>query len=149
MDCPHCSSNNTRHLDKKTNLGYQKYYCRDCCKQYNERTGTKLNFIEFMTEVVMLVVYHYYRFKLSLDDVVELMALRGFSLSHQTVHNWVQTFGVKLGRKCREKRKRKVGKKWHVDSTYWPYVTEAATSRHKTTFNTVLPLVTKILNYFY
>ena len=40
-----------------------------------------------MTEIVMLVVYHYYRFKVSLDDVIELIALRGFSLSHQTVHN--------------------------------------------------------------
>ena len=118
MDCPHCLSKNTRQLEKKTSLGYQKYFCRCCCKQYNERTGTKLNFIEYMTEVVMLVVYHYYRFKLSLDDVVELMALRGFSLSHQTVHNWAQTFGVTLGRKCRSKRKGKAGKKWNVDATY-------------------------------
>ena len=118
MDCPHCTSKNTRQLEKKTNLGYQKYYCRSCCKQFNERSGTKLNFIEYMTEVVMLVVYHYYRFKLSLDDVVELMALRGFSLGHQTVHNWVQTFGVTLGRKCRAKRKGKVGKKWNIDATY-------------------------------
>ena len=118
MDCPHCLSNKTRQLDKKTNLGYQKFYCRTCFKQYNERTGTKLNFIEFTTEVVMLVAYHYFRFKVSLDDVVELMALRGFSLSHQTVHNWVQTFGVTLGRKCRARRKGKAGKKWHVDATY-------------------------------
>ena len=46
------------------------------------------------------------------------MALRGFSLSHQAVHSWAQTFGVTLGRKCRAKRKGKVGKKWHVDATY-------------------------------
>ena len=45
----------------------------------------------------MLVVYHYARFKLSMDDDVELMATRGFTLSHQTVHNWVQTFGTTLG----------------------------------------------------
>jgi putative transposase len=71
-----------------------------------------------LTEVVMLVIYHYCRFKVSLDDVVELMALRGFSLSHQTVHNWVQTCGVTLGRKCRSKRKGQAGKKWYVDATY-------------------------------
>ncbi len=34
----------------------------------------------------MLVVYHYYRFKLSQDDVVELMAIGGIHLSHKTVH---------------------------------------------------------------
>jgi putative transposase len=78
MDCPHCSSQNIRQLDKKTHLGYQKFYCRSGCKQLNERTGTKLNFLEYMTEIVMLVVYYYYRFKVSLDDVVELMSLRGF-----------------------------------------------------------------------
>ena len=118
MDCPHCLSQNTRELDKKFNLGYQQYHCRSCCKQYNAQAGEKLNFIEYMTEVVMLVVYHYYRFKVSLDDVVKLMALRGFSLSHQAVHNLVQTFGVTLGRKRRSKRKGKTGKKWHVDATY-------------------------------
>jgi len=66
----------------------------------------------------MLVVYHYYRFKLSLDDVVELMATRGINLSHQTVHNWTQTFGTELGIKLRQSRKGAVGKKWHTDATY-------------------------------
>lgn len=118
MNCPHCQSNNSRALSIKTNLGYHQFCCHVCSKQYNERTGTQLNFIEYPTEVVMLVVYHYYRFKVSLDDVVELMALRGFTFCHQTVHNWVQTFGVLLGRKCREKRKGKAAKKWNVDATY-------------------------------
>jgi putative transposase len=46
------------------------------------------------------------------------MALREFYFSHQAVHNWVQTFGVTHGRKCRSKHKGKTGKKWHVDATY-------------------------------
>ena len=66
----------------------------------------------------MLAIHHYYRYKLSLEDVVELLALRGFFLSHQTVHNWTQTFGMEIGIKCRSCRKGKAGKKWHVDSTY-------------------------------
>ena len=66
----------------------------------------------------MLAVHYYYRFKVSLDDVVELMAMRGFYMSHQTVSNWVQTFGVELGLKLRSARKGKAGKKWHVDATY-------------------------------
>ena len=66
----------------------------------------------------MLAVHYYYRFKVSLNDVVELMAIRGFSLSHQTIHNWVQTFGVELGLKLRCRRKGMSGKKWHVDATY-------------------------------
>lgn len=118
MNCPHCQSHNTRELSHKTDLGYSQYYCRSCSKQYNERTGTKLNYIEYRSEVVMLATHHYYRYKLSLDDVAELMALRGFSLSHQTVHNWAQEFGVELGIKCRSQRKGKAGKKWNVDATY-------------------------------
>ena len=50
--------------------------------------------------------------------MVEMMAMRGFSLCHQTVHNWAQEFGVTLGIKCRTQRVGKCGKKWHADATY-------------------------------
>ena len=118
MDCSHCESKKTTKIKKKSVLGYLQYHCCCCGKQFNERTGTKLNFIEYSTEVVMIAVHYYYRFKVSLDDVVELMAMRNIHLSHQTVHNWVQTFGVELGIKLRGRRKGKSGKKWHVDATY-------------------------------
>ncbi len=49
--------------------------------------------------------------------MVEIMALRNIDLCHQTVHNWVQSFGVDLGIKLRESRRGKMGQKWHVDST--------------------------------
>ncbi len=110
MGCPHCRSKNTQQLGRKTLLSYKQYYCRGCGKQYNERTDSKLNFIEYPTEVVMIAVHYYYRFKVSLEDGVELMAMRGFYLSHQTVHNWCQTFGVELGLKLRSGRKGKCGK---------------------------------------
>ena len=64
----------------------------------------------------MLALHYYYRFRNRLDDVVELMNMRGFHLCHQTVHNWTQTFGVELGLKLRERRQGRAGKKWHVDS---------------------------------
>jgi len=118
MNCPHCKSNNTRQCKEKTDLGYNQYRCRSCMKQYNDRTGTPFNFIQFCNEIVMLAVHYYYRFRNSLDDVVELMKMRGINISHQTVHNWVQTFGVEIGLKLREKRYGQSGKKWHVDSTY-------------------------------
>lgn len=118
MDCPHCESKNTRILPKKTQLGYDQFKCRDCTKQFNERTGTPFNYLEYRSEIVMLAIHYYYRFKTSLNDVVELMAMRNIFLSHQTVHNWVQTFGVELGLKLREIRKGKVGDKWNIDATY-------------------------------
>jgi len=118
MNCPHCQSKFTQKLNQKTTLGYNQHRCLSCNKQFNERTGTQLNFIEYPAEVVMMAVHYYYRFKVSLDDVVELMVMRGFHLSHQTVHNWVQIFGVELGMKLRNSRKGKAGKKWNADATY-------------------------------
>ena len=79
----------------------------------------------------MLAVHYCFRFKASFDDVVELMVMRGFSLSHQTVHNWVISFGVELGLKLRARRAGVAGKKWHVDATYikvdgqWHYLYRA------------------------
>ena len=110
MNCPHCYSTDTRLCSTKTVLGYKQYRCRCCSRQYNERTGTLFNLIQYPTEVVMITVNYYHRFRLSLDDVVELMAMRGFYLSHQTVHNWVQTFGIDLGLKLRKRRHGKSGK---------------------------------------
>jgi len=118
MDCPHCASKHTQRMNQKTVLGYLQYRCGDCQRQYNERTGTALNYIEYPTEIVMIVVHYYYRFKVSLDDVVELMAMRGICLSHQTIHNWIQTFGVELGLRCRSRHQGKAGNKWHADATY-------------------------------
>lgn len=118
MNCPHCNASAIRTLKQTTILGYEQYYCRSCCSQFNERTGTAFNFIEYRTEVVMLAVYYYFRFKVSLDDVVELMSLRGFHLSHQTIHNWVQWFGPSLGIQLRKRRYKKNTDKWHVDATY-------------------------------
>ena len=64
----------------------------------------------------MIVAFYYYRFKLSLDDVVVLMAMRNISLSHQTVANWVYRFGVDIGIKMRSRRYKQCGDRWHVDA---------------------------------
>lgn len=66
----------------------------------------------------MLALHYYFRFKVSLDDVVQLMAMRGFPLSHQTVHNWVHQFGPELGLKLRARRYKNMGDQWRVDATY-------------------------------
>ena len=66
----------------------------------------------------MMALHYYYRLKTSLDDVVELMIMRGISLSHQTISNWVITFGIELGLQLRNKRHGQCGLKWHVDATY-------------------------------
>jgi len=118
MNCPDCNSSNTRKNKQLTILGYKRYHCRACNRSYNERTGTEYNNIEYRTEVVVIAIFYYYRFKLSLDDVVILMAMRNMYLSHQTVANWVQRFGVDMGIKMRARRYKTCGDRWHADATY-------------------------------
>lgn len=86
-NCPHCDSSITRGLKNLTSLGYRQFFCVDCGKQFNERSATALNFIMYPIDVVMMVVQYYYQFKVSLYDVVVLMVMRGFHVTHQTVHN--------------------------------------------------------------
>ena len=118
MNCPDCCSKNTREMKQMTALGYKRYQCRSCNRTYNERTGTAYNNIEYRTEVVMIAVFNYCRFKLSLYDVVILMAMRNIYLSHQTVANWVLRFSVDMGIKMRKRRYKKCGDRWHADATY-------------------------------
>lgn len=117
INCINCNSSQVIDLKNRTALGYSQWRCCDCGKQFNERSGTPFNRISYRTEIVVLVVYHRLRFKLSLDDVVEVMATRNVFISHQTVQNWVQWFGPELGIQLRDFRRNTNGKKWHIDHT--------------------------------
>jgi transposase-like protein len=70
----------------------------------------------FGREVIILCVRWYLRFKLSLRDLVEMMAERGLSLAHTTIMRRVQHFAPEF-----EKRWRRyalaVGRSWRVDET--------------------------------
>ncbi len=118
MNCVICQSSNILERKAKTSLGYQQYHCRSCGKYFNERTGTVYNFIQYPTDVMMLAIFFYSRYKLSLVNVSEMMMLRGLSICHETIRTWVQTCGVDVGLKIRKKRWKNVGKKWHMDITY-------------------------------
>jgi len=71
----------------------------------------------FDREVIILCVRWYLRFKLSLRDLVEMMAERGLSLAHTTIMRWVRHYTPEF-----EKRWRRyalaVGQSWRVDETY-------------------------------
>ncbi len=46
----------------------------------------------FDREIIILCVRWYLRYKLSLRDLVEMMAERGLSLAHTTIMRWVKRF---------------------------------------------------------
>jgi transposase-like protein len=71
----------------------------------------------FDREVMILCVRWCLRFKLSLRDLVGMMAERGLLLAHTTIMRWVQRYAPEF-----EKRwqlfARAVGRWWRVDETY-------------------------------
>src|SRR5260370_37486534 len=58
----------------------------------------------FDRRVIILCVRWYRRFKLSLRDLVEMMAERGLSMAHTTIRRWVQRYAPEF-----EKRWRRFG----------------------------------------
>ena len=68
MNCPHCTSTVTKERTKKTSLGYRTFCCSDCKRTFNERTGPPFNFLEYPTDIVLLVVLWRLRYKLSLRE---------------------------------------------------------------------------------
>ena len=71
----------------------------------------------FESSVILLCVRWYLAYGLSLRDLEEMMAERGISVDHSTVHRWVMRFSPQLLERF-NRRKRAVTRKWHVDETY-------------------------------
>jgi putative transposase len=64
MICPHCATSAVDEQARRTALGYRTFRCATCRRSFNERTGTPFNFLEFPTDVVLLVVRWRLRYKL-------------------------------------------------------------------------------------
>ena len=71
----------------------------------------------FDREVIILCVRWYLRFKLSLRDLVEMMAERGLSLAHTTIMRWVQHYTPEFVKRWR-RYTLAIGRSWRVDETY-------------------------------
>ena len=78
MNCPYCLSTATNPQRKKTALGYRTFRCSACRRTFNERAGTPFNFLEYPTDIVLLMVFWQLRCKLSLRDLAEMFLERGF-----------------------------------------------------------------------
>ena len=118
MNCPHCASASTKEQTQKTTLGYQMFRCPACKRLFNERTGTPFNFLEYPTDVVLLVVLWRLRYKLSLRDLAEMFLERGWEFTHEAVREWETRFAPLIAEQLRTKRRGQAGQSWYVDETY-------------------------------
>ncbi len=114
MNCPHCASTAT----KKTSLSYRTFCCSACKRTFNERTGTPFNYLEYPTDLVLLVVLWRLRYKLSLRDLAEMFLERGFEFTHEAVRDWEARFAPLMADQLRAKRRGQAGRSWYVDETY-------------------------------
>ena len=92
MPCPHCSSSDTKRLSRTTVLGYPISRCHNCQRKFNERTGTPFNFLEYPTDIVLLVVRWRLRYRLTLRDLAEIFLERGLQFTHEAVREWEERF---------------------------------------------------------
>ena len=70
----------------------------------------------FEREIIILCVRWYLRFKLSLRDLVEMMAERGLSMAHTTIMRWVQRYAPEFEKRWR-RYAQAVGQSCRVDET--------------------------------
>src|SRR5215471_7515064 len=92
MSCPHCGAATTIEQTQRIALGYRKFRCQTCKRLCNERTGTPFNFLEYPTDLVLLVVLWRLWYELSLRDVAEMFLTHGFVFTHEAVRKWEARF---------------------------------------------------------
>lgn len=117
MNCPQCASTAIKEQTQKTTPGSRTFRCSVCRHRFNERTGTPFNFLEYPTDVVLLVVLWRLRYKLSLRDLAEMFLERGIVFPHETVRDWEARFAPSVTDQLRIKRRGQAGRSWYVDET--------------------------------
>jgi putative transposase len=91
----------------------------------------------FDRSVILLCIRWYLAYNLSLRNLEEMMAERGISVDHATIHRWVIRYSPELLKRFNA-RKRVVTRKWHIDETYikvrgrWTYLYRAIDSHGDT-----------------
>ena len=104
MPFPHCASPSTARQPKTMALDYPIFRCAACRRGFKECTRTPFNFLEYPTDIVLLVVLWRLRYKLSLRDLAEMLLDRGFVFTHEAPREWEEHF-AQLGRPERRRAK--------------------------------------------
>jgi len=134
MNCVCCGFAAVTVRPEVTARGYRRFRCRDCGRQFNERSSGVLNRTCLPRDIIAFVVFCRLRYRLTLRDLSEILALRGVEVSHEAVRDWETKLLPVMGealRKRRHGRRHGPGVSWYVDETYlkvrgrWTYLYRA------------------------
>ena len=109
MQCVGCGSEAVAERPERTVQGYRRFRCRDCGKQFNERSGGLLNRTQHTSDVIALVVLWRLRYRLTLRDLCEMFLQRGLVLIHEAVRDWEAKLAPALAGELRRRRRGKGG----------------------------------------
>ena len=99
-------------------------------QRLNPEVAKVLKRLHHPLDVILLCVRWYSAYPLSLRHLEEMMAERGISVDHSTVHRWAIKLLPVLEKAFRRSR-RKTGRSWRMDETYikvrgqWKYLYRA------------------------
>jgi putative transposase len=105
MTCVGCGSASVTERREVTAQGYRRFRCRDCGRQFNERSHGVLNRTSLPSDIIAFVVFCRLRYRLTLRDLGEIMALRGIEISHETVRDWEAKLLPIIGDELRKRRR--------------------------------------------
>ena len=134
MNCVYCGSAAVTKRPEVTARGYVRFRCRDCGRQFNERSGGVLNRTCLPSDIIAFVVFCRLRYRLTLRDLSEILLLRGIEVSHEAIRDWETKLLPVMGDELRKRRhgaRRRSGISWYVDETYlkvrgrWTYLYRA------------------------
>ena len=104
MNCRCCGSAAVTVQCEVTARGYRRFRCRTCGRQFNERSGGVLNRTCLPSDVIAFVVFCRLRYRLTLRDLSEIMALRGIEVSHEAIRDWETKLLPVMGGALRNRR---------------------------------------------
>jgi len=103
----------------------------------NRKSENLFKWKHFFSEIILLCIRWYLKYKLSFRDLVEMMAERGLSIVHTTIMRWVHQFSPEINKRIRRYLKSSTDS-YRLDETYikikgkWYYLFRAVDSKGNT-----------------
>src|SRR5712691_6146756 len=111
------------HYVKRNSQGIVRLTAEDVIRQFLRHnllmrfSASRYHRHRFPAEIISHRVWLYFRFSLSFRDVEEMLAMRGISLSYETIREWCLKFGQTYANRLRHKSARS-GDRWHLDEVF-------------------------------